>query len=141
MVRSAGYPKERSRRSDKAMRTRTIRQTVSFKASPHDVYELLLDPRKHAAFTGSTAKISRRVGGSFSVFDGYAAGKNKVLSADDGSFSLGGPLIGPKGSFLKYRSHYQKLPPVVRSVSSIPVFLRTSSLRSNKAGSIFIGNR
>lgn len=64
------------------MKTRTIRQSVTFSASAHDVYELLMDSRKHAAFTGGKARISRRVGGSFSVFDGYATGKNIELSAD-----------------------------------------------------------
>jgi activator of HSP90 ATPase len=64
------------------MKTRTIRQTVHFSASSHDVYELLMDHRKHASFTGGAVKISRKVGGSFSVFDGYATGKNIELTAD-----------------------------------------------------------
>jgi uncharacterized protein YndB with AHSA1/START domain len=28
-----------------------IHQTVTFKASPHEVYEALMDSKKHAAFT------------------------------------------------------------------------------------------
>lgn len=61
---------------------RTIRQTVTFKTSPHDVYEALMDSRRHATFTGGTAKISRKVGGAFSVFDGYAQGRNLELVPD-----------------------------------------------------------
>lgn len=59
---------------------KTIRQTVTFRASPHDVYEALMDSTKHAAFTGGLAKISRTAGGRFSVFGGDISGKNiKVL--------------------------------------------------------------
>ena len=62
--------------------TKTIRQTTTFKASPHEVYEALLDSKKHATFTGAPAKISRRVGGTFSVFDGWATGKILELRKD-----------------------------------------------------------
>ena len=64
------------------MKTKSIKQTVTFKASPHDVYEALMDSKKHAKFTGGPAKISRKIGGSFSVFDGYATGKNIELIQD-----------------------------------------------------------
>ena len=65
------------------MTTRNIRQTATFNASPHDVYEALLDAKKHAAFTGGKATISRKVGGKFSVFDGYAEGVNLELVPDE----------------------------------------------------------
>lgn len=64
------------------MRTRTIRQSVTFKATPHDVYEALMDSRKHARFTGGGARISRKVGGRFSAFGGWAAGTNLALVPD-----------------------------------------------------------
>ncbi|MFZ4621299.1 MAG: SRPBCC domain-containing protein [Bacteroidota bacterium] len=64
------------------MKTRMIKQKVAFLASAHDVYEALMDSKKHASFTGGAAKISRKVGGSFSVFDGYAVGKNIELIED-----------------------------------------------------------
>ena len=64
------------------METRTIRQTVSFKATTHEVYEALMDSRKHSKFTGSKANISRRVGGKFTAYDGYAEGKNLELIKD-----------------------------------------------------------
>ena len=53
-----------------------ISQTVLFQASPKEVFEALLDEKKHAKFTGSPARISREVGGSFSTYGGYATGKN-----------------------------------------------------------------
>jgi activator of HSP90 ATPase len=59
-----------------------IKQTVTFKASPHEVYEMLMDSKKHAAFTGSPAEISREVGGAIMAFDGYITGKNIELIPD-----------------------------------------------------------
>ena len=60
------------------MRTRTIRQSVTFKASPREVYEVLMDSRKHSKFTGDKAIISRRVGGKFTVGE-YIQGVNLEL--------------------------------------------------------------
>ena len=61
---------------------KNIRQTATFKASAHDIYEALMDSKKHATFTGGKAVISRKVGGKFNVFDGYAEGKNIELIPD-----------------------------------------------------------
>jgi len=62
--------------------SRPIHQTVTFKASPHDLYEALMDSKKHAAFTGGKAKISRQVGGEIMAYDDYIAGKNIELVPD-----------------------------------------------------------
>ena len=64
------------------MKTRTIKQSATLKASPHEVYEALMDSRKHTAFTGDKAKISSKVGGTFTAGDGYASGKNAELIPD-----------------------------------------------------------
>ncbi len=64
------------------MTTKTIRQSVVFKASPHDVYEALMDSRKHAQFTGDSAEISREVGGRISAYGGYIEGTNERLLPD-----------------------------------------------------------
>jgi len=56
-----------------------IKQTVTVKASPVQVYEMLMDSKKHAELTGSPAKISTRVGGKFTAWDGYITGKNLEL--------------------------------------------------------------
>lgn len=58
---------------------KTIRQTVTFKASPEAVYEALMDSRKHSQFTGAKAVISRKVGGRISAYDGYIEGANLEL--------------------------------------------------------------
>ncbi len=55
---------------------RVIKQTIEFSASPEQVYELIMDEKKHAGFTSDSAKVSREVGGKFSVWGGYATGKN-----------------------------------------------------------------
>ena len=61
------------------MKTRTIRQTVTLPAAPGVVYEALMSSKEHGTFTSSTAKISRRVGGSITAGDGYITGKNLEL--------------------------------------------------------------
>jgi len=62
--------------------SKTIRQIATFKASPHEVYETLMDSRKHSKFTGAPAKVSRKVGGEFSAFGGSLSGKIIELVAD-----------------------------------------------------------
>ena len=64
------------------MKTKTIRQTVTFRTDPHDVYEMLMDSRKHAKFSGAGAKISRMIGGKVSTYVGYATGVNIELLPD-----------------------------------------------------------
>lgn len=64
------------------MKTTSLRQSASFPASPHEMFELLMDAKKHAAFTGGEAAISRKVGGKFTTFDGWAEGKNLELVLD-----------------------------------------------------------
>jgi len=57
----------------------TIEQTVLIDASPEEVYDAFLDPRKHSEFTGSPAKTNARVGAEFQAWDGYISGKNVEL--------------------------------------------------------------
>ena len=60
----------------KSMKTKVISQVVTIKATPHAVYEALMDSKKHAEFTGSRASISRNVGGKFTAYNGYIEGEN-----------------------------------------------------------------
>jgi activator of HSP90 ATPase len=64
------------------MDTRNIRQSVTIRATPHAVYEALMDSRKHTKMVGARSNISRQVGGKFSAFDGYAEGVNLELVPD-----------------------------------------------------------
>ena len=59
--------------------TKTIRQTVLLPGAPARVYAALIESRQHAQFTGAPAKISARVGGAFSCYDGYITGVNVEL--------------------------------------------------------------
>ena len=54
--------------------TKTIEQTVTFRASPHDVFEALMDSEKHSQFTGAQANISREIGSSFTAYDSALSG-------------------------------------------------------------------
>jgi uncharacterized protein YndB with AHSA1/START domain len=64
------------------MKPKTIRQIITLDASPHDVYEMLMDEKKHARFTGGVAQISRDVGGGFVTNSGYSTGTTKELVQD-----------------------------------------------------------
>jgi uncharacterized protein YndB with AHSA1/START domain len=61
---------------------KTIRQVVTFAASPHEVYEALMDSEKHTAFSGEKATISRQVGGAIEAGSGYITGVNLELVPD-----------------------------------------------------------
>ena len=62
--------------------SKSIRQTATFKATPHEVYEILMDSKKHAQFTGGEAKISRKEGGKFTISGGDISGENLELVPD-----------------------------------------------------------
>lgn len=58
---------------------KTIKQTVTFKAKPSEVYEVLMDSKKHAAFTGAPANIKNKVGTKFTAYGDYIEGENLEL--------------------------------------------------------------
>jgi activator of HSP90 ATPase len=64
------------------MKTRTLRQMVTFAATPHAVYEALMDSKLHAKFTGDRAAISRAIGGRISAYGDYIDGTNSALVPD-----------------------------------------------------------
>lgn len=64
------------------MQTMTVRQSVTFRAGIHDVYEALMDSNKHSEITGSRVNISRRVGDKFIVYDGDIEGENIDIIPD-----------------------------------------------------------
>jgi len=61
------------------MKTKDITQDEFFKATPQEVYDALMDSKKHAEFTGASAKIDNKVGGNFTAWDGYIKGENLEL--------------------------------------------------------------
>jgi uncharacterized protein YndB with AHSA1/START domain len=62
-----------------ALKTGSIRQTIFIQASPDEVYDALVDPKKHSEFTGSPATSEMRVGGKFTAWDDYITGKHLEL--------------------------------------------------------------
>jgi len=54
--------------------TKEIRHQVTIHATPAQVFEALMDEKKHAAFTGASAKISRRSGSAFRCYGRYITG-------------------------------------------------------------------
>jgi activator of HSP90 ATPase len=56
-----------------------IKQIVRFDAPAQVIYDALMDEKKHSDFTGAKAKIANHIGGTFSVWDGYAQGKHVAL--------------------------------------------------------------
>ncbi|MEI6532393.1 MAG: SRPBCC family protein [Candidatus Roizmanbacteria bacterium] len=59
-----------------------LTQTIHFYVTPHIVYEALMDEKIHEGFTEATAKIDRKIGGNFNVWDNYASGKTLELIQD-----------------------------------------------------------
>jgi activator of HSP90 ATPase len=64
------------------MKTRTIRQTVTLAASAQDVYESLMDSKKHSEFTGCPAKISGKAGGSFRAMESLRGNNIELVPAE-----------------------------------------------------------
>lgn len=83
------------------LRMKTIKQTVNFQAKPHDVFEALMDSKKHSSFTSSKASISRKVGGKIQAYDGYIEGKNLQIIKDKKIVQSWRGSGWPKGHFSK----------------------------------------
>ncbi|MDA4125792.1 MAG: SRPBCC domain-containing protein [Thaumarchaeota archaeon] len=57
------------------MKFEVIKQVAIIDASPVEVYEAYVDPKKHAAFTGDSATGTAKVGGKFAAGNGYISAK------------------------------------------------------------------
>jgi activator of HSP90 ATPase len=94
--------------------SKIIQQTVTFNASPHEVYEALMDSEQHAAFSGGKAEISRAVGGAFTVYDNYATGKNVELVSDKKIVQDWRAADWPEGYFSRVTFEFTVVPEVTR---------------------------
>lgn len=61
------------------LKTTTITQKVIIPASPEEVYDAFINPKKHSAFTGAKAMGKPIVGAEIRAWDGYITGKNLEL--------------------------------------------------------------
>ena len=59
--------------------TKAIQQSVRFKASAEELFEMYLDSKKHSAATGGSTRISRKVGGAFTAWNGQLKGRNLLI--------------------------------------------------------------
>jgi activator of HSP90 ATPase len=95
------------------MKTKTIRQQVTFKgASPHALYEWLMDSKKHAKLTGDKVKMSREVDGKFTAGGGWIDGMNVELVKDKLIVQAwrGNDDDWPKGYYSAVRFRFTKVP-------------------------------
>ncbi len=88
---------------------KTIQQSVTLKVSPHEVYEALMDSRKHSKFTGEEASISREVGGKFSAYGEYITGVNLELVPDKKIVQSWRGRDWPEGHYSKATFYLEKI--------------------------------
>lgn len=91
------------------METKDLKQQVTFKASPHTVYEIIMDSRKHSALSGDIAKITRRVGGKFTVGD-YIEGVNLEIVPDEKIIQTWRYNDWPEGHFSRATFFFKPVP-------------------------------
>ncbi|KAA8516975.1 hypothetical protein F0562_017207 [Nyssa sinensis] len=71
--------KEEGKKKKKQEGFKTITLTEKFSCRAKDIYEILMDENRWKGFTQSNARISKEVGGEFSIFDGSVTGTNVEL--------------------------------------------------------------
>jgi activator of HSP90 ATPase len=59
--------------------TESIQLSTVLPASPEVIYKAWLSSKGHSAITGSPAKVSSKLSGEFTAWDGYIQGKNLEL--------------------------------------------------------------
>lgn len=60
----------------------SLKMSVTLPVKAEKLYKAWLNSKEHAAFTGGGAKVSAKVGGKFTAWDGYISGKNLELKAN-----------------------------------------------------------
>ena len=81
------------------MAVKNLRQSVTIRASPHDVYTTLVDPKEHAKFSGGSARMVAKPGGRFAHYDGSLEGIVVDLEKDRRIVLAWRSTGWPKGHF------------------------------------------
>lgn len=89
---------------------KTIKQKVLFKATPHELYELIMDSKKHSLFTGAEAVISRKVSGKFTAHGKYIEGTNLELISDKKIVQKWRGSEWPPGHYSTATFEFKKIP-------------------------------
>ena len=85
-----------SAQSDKSI---TIHQEIDVTATPHQLYEALLDDKQFTEFSGRPAEINREVGGAFSLFKGHIIGRNLELVPNERIVQAWRVVTWPEGAY------------------------------------------
>jgi activator of HSP90 ATPase len=88
---AAAVAKEKKTKAKDKEGFKTIEMTEKFFCRAKDMYEILMDENRWKGFTQSNARISKEIGGEFSLFDGSITGVNEELQE--------GKLIAQKWRF------------------------------------------
>ncbi len=59
--------------------TKPIVQSVTFKASPEELFSMFTESKKHSAATGAPASVSSKAGAKWTAFGGMLLGKNLAV--------------------------------------------------------------
>jgi len=76
---------------------KTLKQKVFIPAEPDQIYETIIDEKKHSEFTGSKATSEPNVGGKFTAWDGYIFGKHLELEKGEKIVQEWSTTEWPKG--------------------------------------------
>ncbi|KAK7345168.1 hypothetical protein VNO77_15698 [Canavalia gladiata] len=68
-----------NKKKEKSEGNKTISLTERFNCRARDLFEILMDENRWKGFTQSNARISKEIGGEFSIFDGSVTGTNLEL--------------------------------------------------------------
>jgi activator of HSP90 ATPase len=77
----------------------TIHEVVELHATPHKVYEALLDSKLFSTFSGVPGQIHREPGGMFSLFGGQITGRNVELIPDKRIVQAWRAASWPEGAY------------------------------------------
>ncbi|XP_031498785.1 uncharacterized protein LOC116263262 [Nymphaea colorata] len=102
---------EKKKQAPKKEGFRSISLSERFNCRAKDVYEILMDENRWKGFTQSNARISKEVGGEFSLFDGSITGINVELQ--DGKSIVQKWRFGswPEGIFSMVRLTFEEPEP------------------------------
>ncbi len=80
---------------------KTIRQTATIRgATPHDVYETIMDSKRHTKLSQQPTTVSRKVGGAFKIGHDLE-GKHLALTKDKRIVQTWRANNWPKGTYSK----------------------------------------
>ena len=89
---------------------KTIRQTATVRgATPRDIYETLMDSKKHGALSGQKTTVSRKVGGAFKVGRDLE-GAHLALTKDKRIVQTWRANNWPKGTYSRATFALSKVP-------------------------------